>query len=93
MYCQQNLVLNVLVEDEIVGPCRTVKYQNKTDIILVCLCNVSNVVWFETVALTKRQKAELEVSELMMLRFSLRVTRNDKNRKENISGTSRVGYF
>ena len=32
----------------------------------------------ETVALTKRQEAEMEVAELKMLRFSLGVTRMDK---------------
>ena len=31
----------------------------------------------ETVALTKRQEAEMEVAELKMLRFSLGVTRMD----------------
>ena len=36
----------------------------------------------ETVALTKRQEAEMEVAELNMLRFSLRVTRMDKIRNE-----------
>ena len=34
----------------------------------------------ETVALTKRQEAEMEVAELNMLRFSLGVTRMDKIR-------------
>ena len=34
----------------------------------------------ETVALTKRQEAEMEVAELMMLRFSLGVTTMDKIR-------------
>ena len=32
----------------------------------------------ESVALTKRQEAEMEVGELKMLRFSLGVTRMDK---------------
>ena len=36
----------------------------------------------ETVALTKRQEAEMEVAELKMLRFSLGVTRMDKIRWE-----------
>ena len=47
----------------------------------------------ETVALTKRQEAEMEVSELKMLRFSLGVTRMDKIRNEYIRGTARVGRF
>ena len=47
----------------------------------------------ETVALTKRQKAEMEVAELKMLRFSLGVTRMDKIRNEYIRGTAQVGRF
>ena len=42
----------------------------------------------ETVALTKRQEAEMEVAELKMLRFSLGVTRMDKFRNEYIRGTA-----
>ena len=45
----------------------------------------------ETVALTKRQEAEMEVAELKMLRFSLGVTRMDKIRNEYIRGTAQVG--
>ena len=47
----------------------------------------------ETVALTKRQEAEMEVAELKMLRFSLGVTRMDKTRNEYIRGTAQVGRF
>ena len=47
----------------------------------------------ETVALTKRQEAEMEVAELKMLRFSLGVTRMDKIRNEYIRGTAQVGQF
>ena len=47
----------------------------------------------ETVALTKRQEAEMEVAELKMLRFSLGVTIMDKNRNEYIRGTAKVGRF
>ena len=47
----------------------------------------------ETVALTKRQEAEMEVTELKILRFSLGVTRMDKIRNEYIRGTSQVGKF
>ena len=39
----------------------------------------------ETVALTKRQEAEMEVAELKMLRFSLGVTGMDKIRNEYTS--------
>ena len=46
-----------------------------------------------TVALTKRQEAEMEVAELKMLRFSLGVTRMDKIRNEYIRGTAQVGRF
>ena len=45
----------------------------------------------ETVALTKRQEAEM--AELKMLRFSLGVTRMDKIRNEYIRGTAQVGKF
>ena len=45
----------------------------------------------ETVALTKRQEAEMEVAELKMLRFSLGVTRMDKISNEYIRGTARFG--
>ena len=45
------------------------------------------------VALTKRQEAEMEVAELKMLRFSLRVTRMDKIRNEYIRGTAQMGQF
>ena len=47
----------------------------------------------ETVALTKRQEAEMGVAELKMLRFSLEVTRMEKIRNEYIRGTERVGRF
>ena len=47
----------------------------------------------ETVALTKRQEAEMEVAELKMLRFSLGVTIMDKIRNEYIRGTAQVGRF
>ena len=47
----------------------------------------------ETVALTKRQEAEMEVAELKMLRFSLVETRMDKIRNEYIRGTAQVGRF
>ena len=43
----------------------------------------------ETVALTRRQEADMEVAELKMLRFSLGVTRLDKIRNEYIRGTAR----
>ena len=47
----------------------------------------------ETVVLTKRQEAEMEVAELKMLRFSLGVTRMDKITNEYIRGTAQVGWF
>ena len=47
----------------------------------------------ETVALTKRQEAEMQVAELKMLQFSLGVTRMDKIRNEYIRGTAQVGRF
>ena len=47
----------------------------------------------ETVAMTKRQEAEMEVAELEMLQFSLGVTRMDIIRNEYIRGTAQVGRF
>ncbi|KAI5085143.1 hypothetical protein C0J45_23845, partial [Silurus meridionalis] len=47
----------------------------------------------ETVALSKRQEAELEVAELKMLRFSLGLTRMDRFRNEFIRRTAHVGCF
>ena len=44
----------------------------------------------ETVPLTKKQEAELEVAELKMLRFSMDVTRMDKIKNECIRGTALV---
>ena len=53
----------------------------------------NNCDGLETVALTKRQETEMEVPELMMLLFSLEVTRIDKIRNEYIRGTAQVGRF
>ena len=47
----------------------------------------------ETVALIKREEAEMEVAELKMLRLSIGVTRMDKIRNEYIRGTAQVGRF
>ena len=47
----------------------------------------------ETVALRKRQVAELEVAETKMLRFSLGVTKMDRIRNEYIRGTAHVRCF
>ena len=47
----------------------------------------------ETVALTKRKEAEMEVVELKMLRFSLGVTRMDKITNEYILETAQVRWF
>ena len=44
----------------------------------------------EIVALTKRQKAELEVAEVKMLRFPVGVMRMDRIGNENIRGTADV---
>ena len=45
----------------------------------------------ETLAIGRRQEAELEVAELKMLRFSLGVTRMDRIRNEVIRGTTQTG--
>ena len=50
----------------------------------------------ETVALAKRQEAEMELAELRMLRFSLGVTRMDNITQEwmhQTRGTAQVGSF
>ena len=47
----------------------------------------------ETVALTKRQEAEMEVAELKILLFSLGVTRMDNIRNEYIRGAAQAGKF
>ena len=47
----------------------------------------------ETVALAKRQEAQMEVAELKMLRVSLGVTRMDKIMNEYIRGSAQVGKF
>ena len=47
----------------------------------------------ETVALTKRQEAEMEVAEMKMLRFSLGGTRMDRIRNEYSRGTAQAGRF
>ena len=51
------------------------------------------VYGLETVALTKRQEAEMEVAELKMLRFPLVVTIMYKIKNEYIRGTAQVGKF
>nr|XP_033493144.1 uncharacterized protein LOC117263658 [Epinephelus lanceolatus] len=55
----------------------------------VCKKVVRPVMLFglETVALRKRQEADLKVAEMKMLRFSLGVTRMDRIRNEYIRGT------
>ena len=47
----------------------------------------------ETVALTKRQEAEMGVAALEVLRFSLGVTIMYKIRYQYIRGTAQVGRF
>lgn len=47
----------------------------------------------ETVALRKRQEAELEVAKMKMVRFSLGVTRMERIRTEDIRGTGHVRCF
>ena len=45
---------------------------------------------FETVAVTKKQVEEMEVAEMKMLRFAMRVRRKDKIRNEHIRSTVKV---
>ena len=51
------------------------------------------VYGLEAVAVTKKQVKEMEVSEIKMLRFAMRVTRKDKIRNECIKGTVKVGWI
>ena len=44
-----------------------------------------------TLAIGRRQEAELEVAELKLLRFSLGVTRMDRIRNKVIRGTTQTG--
>ena len=44
----------------------------------------------ETVAVTKKQMEEMEVAEMKMLRFAMRVTRKDKIRNEHIRITVKL---
>ena len=48
------------------------------------------VYGLETVAVTKKQVEEMEVAEMKMLRFAIRMTRKDKIRNEYIRGTVKV---
>ena len=47
----------------------------------------------ETVALSISQEAELEVTEVKMIRFFFGVTRMDRTRNEHIRGTVHVRCF
>ena len=44
----------------------------------------------ETVAVTERQVEKMEVAELKMVRWALRVTRKDKIRNEYVRGTAKI---
>ena len=48
------------------------------------------VYGLETVAVTKKQVEEMEVTEMKMLRFAMGVTRKDKIRNEHIRSTVKV---
>ena len=48
------------------------------------------VYGLETVAVTKKQVDEMEVAEIKMLRFAMRVTRKDKIRNEHIRSNVEV---
>ena len=44
----------------------------------------------ETMAVTERQVGKMEVTELKMVRWALRVTRKDKIRNEYVRGTAKI---
>ena len=50
----------------------------------------AKVYGLETVAITKKQVEEMEVTEMKMLRFAMGVTRKDKIRNEHIRSTVKV---
>ena len=58
----------------------------------VCETTVRPVMTYglETAALRKKQKTELETTELKMLRFSMGVSRMDKIRNQYVWGTAHV---
>ena len=72
--------------------CRTVSYSVKGKVYNVAV-RPAMLYGLDTVALTKRQEAEMEVAELKMWRFSLDVTGMDNIRNEYIRGTAQVGKF
>ena len=49
------------------------------------------VYGLETVVVTKKQVEKMEVAEMKMLRFAMRVTRKDKIRNEHIRSTVKIG--
>ena len=51
------------------------------------------VYGLETVAATKKQVEEMEIAEIKMLRFAIKVTRKDKIRNEYIRGKVKVKRF
>ena len=52
--------------------------------------SISMVYGLETVVVTKKRVEEMEVAEMKMLRFAMRVTRKDKIRNEYIRDTVKV---
>ena len=55
--------------------------------------DTSNVIRVGDGGTDEKQEAGMDVAELKMLRFSLGVTRMDKNRNDYIRGTPQVGWF
>ena len=51
------------------------------------------VYGLETVAVTKKQVEEMEVTEMKMLRFAMGVTRKDRIRNEHIKSTVKVKWL
>ena len=51
------------------------------------------VYGLETVAVTKKQVEEMEVTDMKMLRFTMGVMRKDKIRKEHIRSTVKVEWL
>ena len=59
-------------------------------LIISSVVRSAMVYGLETVAVTKKQVEEMELAEMKMLRFAMRVTRKDRIRNEYIRNTIKV---
>ena len=71
-------------------PCNRKLSARVTGIMYKSIVRPAMLYGMETVALTKRQKGKMEVTELKMVRWVLGVTRKDKIRNEYMTGTKKI---